>query len=116
MNLRLPSLSLRWKLVIGSALIEIVMLTALVVNNVRLIETSLQEQVAVRLQELSVLLNASIAPSMAVLDYGPIQGVFSENRRKEGIVYFVLLDKSGRRLVSDGWPSGRASSRGSGSC
>lgn len=104
MTLRLPSKSLRWKLVIGSALIEIVMLATLVVNNVRLIETSLQEQVAIRLQELSVLLNASIAPSMAVLDYGPIQGVFAENRRREGIVYFVLLDKSGRRLVSDGWP------------
>lgn len=79
------------------------MLTALVVNNVRLIETSMQEQVSVRVRELSVLLNASIAPSMAELDYGPIQGVFSESRREEGIVYFVLLDKAGKRLVSDGW-------------
>jgi diguanylate cyclase (GGDEF)-like protein/PAS domain S-box-containing protein len=98
-----PSLSLRWKLILGSALIEVVMLTVLVVNNVRLIETSLQEQVELRLRELSVLLNASIAPSMAQLDYGPIQGVFAESRRKEGIVYFALFDKGGKQVASDGW-------------
>ena len=56
------SLSLRWKLVLGSVLVEVIMLTLLVVNNVRLIEQSLHEQVDLRLRELSVLLNASIAP------------------------------------------------------
>jgi diguanylate cyclase (GGDEF)-like protein/PAS domain S-box-containing protein len=79
----------------------------LVVNNVRLIETSLQEQVELRLRELSVLLNASIAPSMAQLDYGPIQGVFAESRRKEGIVYFALFDKGGKQVASDGWTAGQ---------
>jgi diguanylate cyclase (GGDEF)-like protein/PAS domain S-box-containing protein len=96
-------LSLRWKLILGSFLIEFVMLTVLVISNVRLIETSLQEQVELRLSELSVLLNASIAPEMATLDYGPIQGVFAESRRPEGIVYFVLFDRNGKRVASDGW-------------
>ena len=36
------TVSLRWKLVLGSALIEIVMLSVLIASNVRLIETSLQ--------------------------------------------------------------------------
>ena len=96
-------LSLRWKLILGSALIEIVMLSVLVINNLRLIEASLHEQFDVRLREISVLLNASISPSMAQLDYGPIQGVFGESRRKEGIVYFVLFDKNGKQVVRDGW-------------
>ena len=82
MPIRWRSLSLRWKLVLGSVLVEVIMLTLLVVNNVRLIERSLQEQVDLRLRELSVLLNASIAPSMAQLDYGPILGVFAQSRHQ----------------------------------
>jgi diguanylate cyclase (GGDEF)-like protein/PAS domain S-box-containing protein len=101
-------MNLRWKLILGSALIEAVMLTVLVLNNVRLIETSLQDQVELRLREISVLLNASIAPSMAQLDYAPINGVFSESMRKEGIVYFALFDKSGKQVAGDGWAADKA--------
>jgi diguanylate cyclase (GGDEF)-like protein/PAS domain S-box-containing protein len=97
---------LRWKLVAGAVLIEAVMLAALVLNNVRLIENSLHEQVDLRLAELSVLLNAAIAPSMAQLDYGPIQGVFAQSRRGDGITYFALFDKSGKWVAGDGWPAG----------
>ena len=100
------SLSLRWKLVLGSVLVEVVMLTLLVVNNVRLMERSLHEQVDLRLRELSVLLNAAIAPSMAQLDYGPILGVFAQSRRREGIVYFALFDRQGKQVAMDGWPAG----------
>lgn len=99
MAARWPRFSLRWKLVLGSAVIEVVMLTLLVLNNVRLIEQNLQDQMELRLRELSVLLNASIAPPMAALDYGPIQGVFAESRRKEGVVYFALFDKGGRHVA-----------------
>jgi diguanylate cyclase (GGDEF)-like protein/PAS domain S-box-containing protein len=102
------AMNLRWKLILGSALIEAVMLTVLVLNNVRLIETSLQDQVELRLREISVLLNASIAPSMAQLDYAPINGVFSESMRKEGIVYFALFDKGGKQVAGDGWAADKA--------
>jgi diguanylate cyclase (GGDEF)-like protein/PAS domain S-box-containing protein len=98
---------LRWKLVAGAVLIEAVMLAALVLNNVRLIENSLHEQVDLRLAELSVLLNAAIAPSMAQLDYGPIQGVFAQSRRGDGVTYFALFDKSGKWVAGDGWPAGQ---------
>jgi diguanylate cyclase (GGDEF)-like protein/PAS domain S-box-containing protein len=104
MGMGWQSLSLRWKLVLGSVLIETVMLTLLVVNSVQLIEDTLHEQVDLRLSELSVLLNASIAPSMAQLDYGPIQGVFAQSRRSEGIVYFALFDRQGKQVAGDGWP------------
>jgi diguanylate cyclase (GGDEF)-like protein/PAS domain S-box-containing protein len=99
---------LRWKLIAGAVVIEAVMLAALVLNNVRLIENSLHEQVDLRLGELSVLLNAAIAPSMAQLDYGPIQGVFAQSRRGDGVTYFALFDKSGKWVAGDGWPVGTA--------
>ena len=50
-----------------------------------------------------MLLNASLSPSMAQLDYGPIHGVFDESRQKEGIVYLVLFDNSGKQVARSGW-------------
>jgi PAS domain S-box-containing protein len=85
-------LSLRWKLIIGSVIVEVVMLTVLVFNSVRLIETSLAEQVDLRLKEVSVLLNAALGPNLAAQDYGPILDVFAASRREQGIVYFALWD------------------------
>lgn len=82
------------------------MLTLLVVNSVRLIETSLTEQAELRLKEVSVLLNASIGPLLAAQDYGPILDVFSSSSREQGIVYFALWDNRGRLVALDGWSNG----------
>ena len=95
-------LSLRWKLIIGSVLVEVVMLSLLVFNSVRLIETSLAEQVDLRLKEVSVLLNAAVGPNLAAQDYGPILDVFSASRREHGIVYFALWDNRGRLVALKG--------------
>jgi PAS domain S-box-containing protein len=98
--------SLRWKLIFGSALVEVLMLTLLVVNSVRLIESSLTEQAQLRLKEVSVLLNASIGPLLAAQDYGPILDIFSSSSRDQGIVYFSLWDNRGRLVALDGWSTG----------
>ncbi len=108
MSSRWLNLSLRWKLILGSTVIEVVMLSLLIASNVRLIENSLAEQFELRLRELSVLLNASIAPSMAQLDYAPIQGVFAQSRGQEGIVYFALFDNGGKQVAGDGWAFGQS--------
>jgi PAS domain S-box-containing protein len=98
--------SLRWKLIFGSAIVEIFMLTLLVVNSVRLIETSLTEQAELRQKEVSVLLNASLAPLLAAQDYGPILDIFASSSREQGIVYFSLWDNRGRLVALDGWSNG----------
>jgi hypothetical protein len=46
-------LSLRWKLVLGSLLVEIVMLSFLVTNSLRLNEAHLQQLAGLRLREVS---------------------------------------------------------------
>lgn len=101
-------LSLRWKLILGSAIVEVVMLSLLVVNSVRLIESSLSEQANLRLKEVSTLLNASIGPHLAAQDYAPILDVFSTSRNEQGIQYFALWDNRGRLIAMDGWPAGRS--------
>lgn len=98
------ALSLRWKLILGSVIVEVAMLTLLVLNSVRLIETSLADQAELRLKEVSVLLNAAIGPSLAAQDYGPILDVFATSQREHGITYFALWDNRGRMVALEGWP------------
>lgn len=97
-------LSLRWRMIIGSVLVEAVMLSLLVYNSMRLIEHSLTEQVELRLREVSVLLSAAVGPSMAAQDYGPVHDVFAATRREQGISYLVAWDTEGRRVAINGWP------------
>lgn len=96
-------LSLRWKLVLGSLLVEVVMLSFLVSNSLRLNQTHMQQLVDLRLKEVSVLLNASIAPALAQEDYVAITDVFHASRSKDGIVYFLLYDTHQRLVAADGW-------------
>ena len=96
-------LSLRWKLVLGSVLIEVVMLSFLVSNSLRLNQEHMLQLVDLRLKEVSVLLNASVAPAMAQQDYAAINDVFRGSRRKDGIVYFLLFDRSQHLIAADGW-------------
>ena len=94
---------MRWKLVLASALVEFIMLAMLVWNGLRLMDETLQKQSQVRLQEISVLLNASLAPALASQDYAPIADVFHQSRRNDGIQYFILTDPQGKTLLADGW-------------
>lgn len=101
-------LSIRWKLVLTSILVEALMLGALAWNGLRLMDESLQRLAATRLNEVSVLLNAALAPAMATQDYAPVADVFKQSLRHDGIQYFVLTDARGKRLLADGWPNDTA--------
>ena len=98
-------LSIRWKLVLTSILVEALMLGALAWNGLRLMDESLQRLASTRLNEVSVLLNAALAPALATQDYAPIADVFKQSRQADGIQYFVLTDARGKRLLADGWTS-----------
>lgn len=99
--------SLRWKLILGSVIVEVVMLSLLVFNSVRLIERSLTEQAEIRLKEVSLLLNAAVGPSLAAQDYGPLFDIFAATRREQGVAYVAVWDNRGRLVVLDGWHTGR---------
>ncbi|MEO5702877.1 MAG: EAL domain-containing protein [Gammaproteobacteria bacterium] len=103
MNWLNPRKSLRLKLVLGSLVVQIIILTLLVANSVRLIENSLIEQAQVRLGEIAGLLNASLAAPLAQRNYATLSDVLNENRRKNGIVYLVLFDADERIVSAAGW-------------
>lgn len=98
--------SLRFKLVLASVIVELVMLTILVTNSVRVMQKHLQAQAVARLQEVEPLLNASLAKALAERDYGTMDGVMQQIRREKGINYLVLYDNTNRVAASAGWPKG----------
>lgn len=97
--------SLRFKLVLGSILVELVMLTLLVANSERIMENALAEQAQLRLDEIQPLLNTSLAAALAQRDFGAMDEVLKQMRREKGIVYLVLLDNTGKTVAAEGWPA-----------
>jgi diguanylate cyclase (GGDEF)-like protein len=104
MKPRVP-LSLRSKLVLTSVLVEVAMLSLLVVNSLRLTQDSLVEQMRLRVDELAILFNASLAPPLVQRDYGTLNELLGEIQRERGLTYLVLLDREGRPAARVGWPA-----------
>ncbi len=98
--------SLRFKLILASIFVEILMLTFLVFNSVRIMRTDLIAQAQTRLFEVGPLLNASLAPALAERDYGSLDSLLNQVRRDKGINYLVLYDDMGRIVASAGWKKG----------
>ena len=97
--------SLRAKLLLASVLVEVVMLSLLVVNSLRLTNASLLDQAQVRVAELKTLFNAALASPLAQRDYGTLKDILAEIRSEEGITYLVLQDRYGNVLSAVGRPA-----------
>ena len=98
--------SLRVKLVIASIAVELVMLTLLVANGVRLIDTSLSEQAREKTEQFKPLFTAALVGPLAQRDYATLQEVLRE-LRSDGVPYLVLFDNAGRVVASSGWDKNR---------
>lgn len=105
---RLPlTKSLRFKLILASIVVEVLMLTLLVVNSVRVMQEKLLSQAETRLSEVSPLLNASLGPALAERDYGTMDSLLKQVRQEKGIRYLVLYDDSGKIVAQAGWTEGK---------
>jgi diguanylate cyclase (GGDEF)-like protein len=100
--------SLRFKLILASFLVELIMLTFLVSNSVRVMREHLLDQARVRMEEIRPLLNASLAAALAERDYGTMDSVLKQVHQDRGITYLVLLDNTGKMVASEGWAAGQA--------
>ncbi len=101
-----PSGSLRFKLILASVVVELIMLTMLVGNSVRVMEKHLLSQAQIRMEEIRPLLNASLASALAERDYGTMDSVLKQVRQEQGISYLVLIDSARKVVASEGWSSG----------
>lgn len=99
--------SLRFKLLVASVVVEVVMLTLLVTNSVRLIGTSLGNQGMARVEEMRPILNAALSGPTAQRDYGTLQEIINEIRNQNGIAYLVVFDSSNKQIAASGWDTHR---------
>lgn len=82
--------------------IELVMLTVMVVNSMRLLHSSMTKQAHWQASQIAPILNAALEAPVAQQDYATIQAVIDESRATEGIDYVLVTDKNGNRLASSG--------------
>lgn len=94
--------SLRFKLVLASTLVEIVMLGALVWNSTRIADQALTQGFETRVQMLVPLLNASIAPALAARDYATLEELLEKIVHSESLVYVEVRDVLNRRVSGRG--------------
>jgi diguanylate cyclase (GGDEF)-like protein/PAS domain S-box-containing protein len=95
--------SLRFKLLLASVLVEIVMLTMLVANSVRLIHNSLNEQGLARMAEMRPLLNAALSGPLVQRDYATLQEILDEIQNPNGIAYLAVFDNNNKLVAAKGW-------------
>jgi len=108
MNIRPRTWSLGIKLVLASLIVEVVMLSAMLYSNSRVMTDYLAGQLSTRLEEERQLLNAALAVPLVQRDLGALADVLAALNRSRGIEYLVLTDRQGRTLASSGWPEGAA--------
>lgn len=99
-----PLRSLRFKLIGAAIIVEIVMLSLLVWNSMRLMEVNLQRQMEHRISELKPLLNASLAGPLLQYDLVTMKEIMQQYRTEE-VLYYTVYNSIGEKMLSYGTPS-----------
>ncbi|OAN55268.1 hypothetical protein A6A04_11470 [Paramagnetospirillum marisnigri] len=94
--------SLRLRLLLVSVVVEVVMLTLLVANGVRLIETHLTRNAQVRLEAQESSFNITLASQLAERDYAALQSILDGWGASGSITYMVVSNTAGKVVASVG--------------
>lgn len=96
--------SLRARLLLASTLVEVVLLSLLLLNSVRLINDALRASIEAALAQTVPMLNAIIAPNLVQGDYATLQDSLNEvvGSHSQGVVYVLVLDDRNRVAAQAG--------------
>ncbi len=100
--------SLRFRLLIASLAIEVLVLAVLLGNSLRLIDERLTIQKDRYQSKLEQAYQVAIVTPLANRDYASLFEMLDGWRSSEDIKYLVLVDSTGKRIVSIGWPEQQA--------
>ena len=95
--------SLRFKLVGAAIVIEVIMLSILIWNSMRLIENNLTAQLTHRVQQLRPLLNASLAGPLLQEDLATLNEIVQQFVKNE-IHYLAIYNTENEQIVMSGTP------------
>ena len=102
---RLSSLPLRFKLVLVSITVEIIMLGLLLGNSLRLMNDAIKYHAATQVENVSPLLSAALSPYIFERDYVSIQAIIDKlvEEKRSDLNYIIVLDESDNLYASAGW-------------
>lgn len=98
--------SFRFRLVLASVLVEVVLLALLVGNSLRLIQTHLIKQTERRVESMELAYSTAVAVPLASRDYATLRDILDGWRRAEDVLYLAVTDPEGKILASSGWKEG----------
>jgi two-component system, sensor histidine kinase len=102
-----PWNTVRGRLLLLAIGIEMVMLTVLVFNSLRLLHGAMTNQARSQAAQYHPVLKAALTAPLAQHDYATVQAVINESRTAGDVLYIVVVDPAGRWAGSSGWPADR---------
>ena len=95
--------SLSWKWVIASLVIECFMLSLMVMKNVNQLENDLSKITHTRLNEQKILLQSALAAPLVQMDYATIDAILKETIAIPNINYLIVVDNKNNCISSIEW-------------
>ena len=95
-------LSLRTKLILGTVLIQGVVLALIIYNANRIAQDFLKEQVRIRVETILPLLNSAVSGPLVQHDYATLADILQEIRRTHAIEHISVMDTDGRIVGETG--------------
>ncbi len=99
---------MRGRLILLAIGVEMLMLTVLLVNSLRLLHGAMTEQARWHAEQLVPVLNAALTAPLAQRDFATVQAVIDESRSAGGVEYIVVTDRADKRVAASGWQNSAA--------
>lgn len=96
--------SLRFRFLLASLLVEILVLAILTGNSLRLIDERLEVQTQRHQATIQQAYGVALAVPLAERDYASLRDILDGWQQNDDIEYLVLTDPQGHRLASSHWP------------
>ncbi|MBI5286655.1 MAG: HAMP domain-containing protein [Deltaproteobacteria bacterium] len=87
--------SLRYKLILSVVVIEVVMLTIMVVNNVRINTRTIQERMLARTRQTVALFATTTTNALLTMDLGSLEEYADQVKQGEDVVYACVVSPDG---------------------
>ncbi|MEI7672613.1 MAG: histidine kinase, partial [Deltaproteobacteria bacterium] len=102
-----PWNTVRGRLLLLAIAIQVLMLTVLVFNSLRLLHNAMTSQAHSQAAQYHPILKAALTAPLAQRDYATVQAIINESLTTGNVLYIVVVDQTGKRSGSGGWPANK---------
>ena len=98
--------SIRARLLVVAICVEAIMLTLMVANGLRVLNSSMTEEAQIHAAQLVPVLRAALLTPLAQMDYATVQAILDESRVANALDYLAVSDRRGHVIAISGWEAG----------